>query len=48
MAAYEAYLKQWLGTENVTVIHTRDRKVADSEDFVRPLRTATGRFSERR
>jgi cyanophycinase len=42
--AYEAYLKQWLGTENVTVIHTRDRKVADSEDFVRPLRTATGVF----
>jgi cyanophycinase len=42
--AYEAYLKQWLGTENVTVIHTRDRKVADSEDFVKPLRTATAVF----
>jgi cyanophycinase len=42
--AYEAYLKQWLGTENVTVIHTRDRKVAYSEDFVKPLRTATGVF----
>lgn len=43
-AAYEAYLKQWLGIENVTVIHTRDRKVADSEEFVKPLRTATGVF----
>ena len=43
-AAYEAYLKQWLGTENVTVIHTRERKVADSEDFVKPLRTATAVF----
>ena len=42
--AYEAYLKQWLGTENVTVIHTRERKVADSEDFVKPLRTATAVF----
>jgi len=43
-AAYEAYLKQWLGTENVTVIHTRERKVADSEDFRKPLRTATAVF----
>lgn len=42
--AYEAYLKQWFRTENVTVIHTRDRKVADSEDFVKPLRSATGVF----
>ena len=43
-AAYEGYLKQWLGTENVTVIHTRERKVADSEDFTKPLRTATAVF----
>jgi cyanophycinase len=43
-AMYETYLKQWLGIESVTVIHTRDRKVADSEDFVKPLRTATGVF----
>lgn len=43
-AAYEADLKQWLGVESVTVIHTRDRKIADSEDFVRPLQTATGVF----
>jgi cyanophycinase len=42
--AYETYLKQWLGTENVTVIHTRERKVAGSEDFVKPLRNATGVF----
>jgi hypothetical protein len=47
-AAYEADLKQWLRIENVTVIHTRDRKVADSEDFVKPLLTAAGAFSERR
>ena len=43
-AAYEADLKRWLGIENVTVIHTRDRKVADSEDFVKPLQTATAVF----
>ena len=42
--AYEAYLKQWLKSENVTVIHTRDRQVADSDDFVKPLRMATGVF----
>lgn len=42
--AYEVYLKQWLKSENVTVIHTRDRKVADSDDFVKPLRMATGVF----
>jgi len=41
-AAYEEYLKQWFGTENVTVIHTRDRAIANSEDFVIPLLNATG------
>ncbi len=30
------------GAKNVTLIHTRDRAVADSEEFVRPLRTARG------
>ncbi len=30
------------GAKNVTVLHTTDRKVADSEDFVRPLKKAGG------
>jgi len=42
--AYEAYLKQLLGVDNITIMHTRDRRVADSEEFVRPLTTATGVF----
>jgi cyanophycinase len=42
--AYEEYLRQWFGTENVTVIHTRDRAVANSTDFVLPLLAATGVF----
>lgn len=29
-----------LGATNVTVLHTNDRKVADSDSFVRPLRNA--------
>jgi cyanophycinase len=28
------------GVKHITVLHTRDRKVADSEEFVRPLLTA--------
>ena len=42
--AYEAYLKQWFGVEAVLIIHTRDRKVADSKDFTAPLLKATGVF----
>ncbi|HUQ94343.1 MAG TPA: cyanophycinase [Bryobacteraceae bacterium] len=30
------------GATNVTVLHTRDREVADSRDFVKPLRKARG------
>ena len=30
------------GATHVTVLHTRDPKVADTEEFVRPLRTARG------
>ena len=30
-----------LGVKHVTVLHTSDRKVADSEEFVAPLKTAT-------
>ena len=43
-AAYQKYLTTWFGTEDITVLHTRDRAVADSEEFVKPLRTATGVF----
>ena len=41
---YEDDLKKWFGVENVTVIHTRDRAIADSKEFVKPLQTATGVF----
>src|SRR5918993_4985146 len=39
-------LKQWRqnGAKNITVMHTRDRKVADSEAFVKPIREARGVF----
>jgi cyanophycinase len=43
-AAYQRDLMTWFGTEHITVLHTRDRAVADSEDFAKPLRTATGVF----
>jgi cyanophycinase len=32
------------GATHLTLLHTRDRKVADSESFVAPLRTARGVF----
>jgi cyanophycinase len=35
-------VQEILGVARVTVLHTRDRKVADSEAFVEPLRHATG------
>ena len=43
---YWSGLKQWRqhGAKNVTVMHTRDRKVADSEAFVKPIRDARGVF----
>jgi cyanophycinase len=39
-------LTQWRdhGARHITVLHTRDRKVADSEAFVRPIREARGVF----
>jgi len=43
-AAYEADLKKWLAVGNITVIHTRNRAMADSEEFVKPILTATGVF----
>jgi cyanophycinase len=43
---YWSGLKQWRdnGAKNLTVLHTRDRKVADSEAFVQPIRAARGVF----
>jgi cyanophycinase len=39
-------LKQWRenGAKDLTVIHTRDRKVADTEAFVKPIKAARGVF----
>ncbi|MGH9817522.1 MAG: cyanophycinase, partial [Candidatus Acidiferrales bacterium] len=50
--AGEEYDSDWVGLRafrtagatNLRVLHTRDRKVADSEEFVAPLRTARGVF----
>jgi cyanophycinase len=44
----ETYAADWsglrmfkdFGATNITVLHTKDRKVADSEEFVKPLATA--------
>ena len=36
---------QWLGLE-VTVLHTRDRQIADSEAFASHIATATGVYME--
>ena len=43
---YYSGLKQWRenGANNLTVVHTRDRKVADTEAFVKPIRAARGVF----
>ena len=43
---YWSGLKQWRenGARNLTVLHTRDRKVADSEAFVKPIREARAVF----
>jgi cyanophycinase len=41
---YEAFINSWLGVDNVVVLHTRDRTIADSSAFTAPLRSATGVF----
>ena len=41
----EALLREYkeaLGTENITILHTRDRQTADSEQFIAPLKRANG------
>jgi cyanophycinase len=39
---YEDYLKHWFGVDQIEIIHTRDRRIADTESFVAPLKSATG------
>ncbi|HET9983588.1 MAG TPA: cyanophycinase, partial [Longimicrobiales bacterium] len=42
-ADWSGYQPLWkAGARNVTILHTRDRRVADREDFVAPLREARG------
>lgn len=43
---YWSGLKQWRdnGAKNLTLLHTRDRKVANSDAFVKPIREARGVF----
>jgi len=43
---YWSGLRQWRenGAKNLTLLHTRDRKIADSEAFVKPIRSARGVF----
>jgi cyanophycinase len=41
---YEEHLKGWFGVDRIQVLHTRDRKEADDEAFVAPLKGATGVF----
>ena len=48
-ADYDNYwsgLKQWRdnGAKNLTVLHTRDKKLADTEAFVKPITAARGVF----
>lgn len=43
-AEYQRYLQTWFGVDAITLLHTRDRKIASTVDFVAPLRTATGVF----
>ncbi|MSV30320.1 MAG: hypothetical protein EXQ52_16495 [Bryobacterales bacterium] len=41
---YEKHLRELFGAGAITILHTRDRAVANSEEFAEPLRTATGVF----
>jgi cyanophycinase len=41
-----AALAKGFGIQHVTVLHTRDRKVADSPEFVKPLQQASGVWIE--
>ena len=39
---YREYMKRWLGVDRVEIMHTRDRREANTEAFVAPLKAATG------
>jgi len=39
---YHEYLKRWFGVDDVEIIHTRDRHIANTETFIAPLKSATG------
>jgi cyanophycinase len=43
-AEYERYLSAWFNVPAVTLLHTRDRQVADSASFVEPIRKANAVF----
>jgi len=40
--AFKAELCKMFGITNITILHTRNRKTANSEEFVKPLRNAQG------
>jgi cyanophycinase len=39
---FKAELCKMFGIKTITILHTRNRKIANSEDFVKPLRSAHG------
>jgi cyanophycinase len=39
---FKAELCQMFGIKTITILHTRNRRVANSEEFVKPLRSAQG------
>lgn len=39
---FKAELCKMFGIKSITILHTRNRKTANSEEFVKPLRTAQG------
>lgn len=39
---FKAELCKMFGIKNIAIMHTRNRKTANSEEFVKPLRTANG------
>lgn len=42
IAHLKSRMEEILGVPNITILHTRDRKVSDSEAFVHSLQEATG------
>ena len=39
---YHDYLKRWFGVDQIEIIHTRDRRTANTEAFIAALNSATG------